>query len=403
MDVLIQGVQEGVPWCMLFADDIVLIDDTREGLNDKLELWRLALETKGFRISTNKTEYMECRFSGRETESQVEVRIDSNLVPKVDKFRYLGSVIQADGELDGDVGHRVGVAWAKWRLDSRVLCDPKISPRLKGMEPMEDKFREARYRWYGHVRWRNADAPVQRFGAGGLLETASLLRSRGMGSLFPLVVRRKGIFLWVEVLECGISEQVLLRLVGLEFSGCNGLLSTFPLCMATLIYKIKHEIPFNLGKIIFYQIMSFASKRAKQNTNGLPYPLLIFQMLKSQRLEVTDEEEPAPPLLQVDLRHFEGKHYNYMVTVEDPKAAPAFLQSDFSQTAFIRDEIKLLQEKIYKHWEMIKEAKVKKNKWAIILSSLDATQGVRVQAQEEKSNQCVPEDNTTQGENADDE
>ncbi|VFQ77952.1 unnamed protein product [Cuscuta campestris] len=46
------------------------------------------------------------------------------------------------------------------------------------------------------------------------------------GSLFPLVVRRKGIFLRVEVLECGISEQVLLRLVGLEFLGCNGLLST---------------------------------------------------------------------------------------------------------------------------------------------------------------------------------
>ncbi|VFQ97219.1 unnamed protein product [Cuscuta campestris] len=113
MDVLTQGVQEGVPWCMLFADDIVLIDDTREGLNDKLELWRLALETKGFRISRNKTEYMECRFSGRDTESEVDVRIDSHLVPKVDRFRYLSSVIQADGELDADVGHRVGVAWAK--------------------------------------------------------------------------------------------------------------------------------------------------------------------------------------------------------------------------------------------------------------------------------------------------
>ncbi|VFQ97454.1 unnamed protein product [Cuscuta campestris] len=116
---------------MVFADDIVLIDDAREGLNDKLELWRLALETKGSRISRNKTEYVECRFSGRETESEVDVRIDSHLVPKVDRFRYLGSVIQADGELDGDVGHRVGVAWAKWRLASGVLCDPKISPTMK--------------------------------------------------------------------------------------------------------------------------------------------------------------------------------------------------------------------------------------------------------------------------------
>ncbi|VFQ75299.1 unnamed protein product [Cuscuta campestris] len=132
MDVLTQGVQDEVPWCMLFADDIVLIDDTREGLNDKLKLWRLALETKEFRISRSKTEYLECRFSGRDTEPEVEVRIDSHLVPKVDKFRHLGSVIQADGELDGDVGHRVGVAWAKWRLASGVLCDPKISPRMKG-------------------------------------------------------------------------------------------------------------------------------------------------------------------------------------------------------------------------------------------------------------------------------
>ncbi|VFQ71221.1 unnamed protein product [Cuscuta campestris] len=69
---------------------------------------------------------------GRETESEVEVMIDSHLVLKVDKFRYLGSVIQTDGELDGDVGHRVGVAWAKWQLASGVLGDPKISPRMKG-------------------------------------------------------------------------------------------------------------------------------------------------------------------------------------------------------------------------------------------------------------------------------
>ncbi|VFQ71539.1 unnamed protein product [Cuscuta campestris] len=204
----------------LHQDDIVLIDDTREGLNDKLELWCLALETKGFKISRNKTEYMECRFSGWKTESEVEVRIDSHLVPKVDRFRYLGSVIQADGELDGNVGHRVGVAWAKWRLASGVLCDPKISSGMKGkfyrsvvrpamingaecwavkkthvrrlhaaemrmlrwkcgktrldrisnkviqrqvgMAPVEDKLREARLRWFGHVRRWDANAPVRR-------------------------------------------------------------------------------------------------------------------------------------------------------------------------------------------------------------------------------------------------
>ena len=35
---------------MLFADDIVLIDESREGVNTKLERWRYTLEVKGFRL-----------------------------------------------------------------------------------------------------------------------------------------------------------------------------------------------------------------------------------------------------------------------------------------------------------------------------------------------------------------
>jgi len=37
MDVLTRGIQDELPWCMLFADDIVLIGETRQGVNDKLE------------------------------------------------------------------------------------------------------------------------------------------------------------------------------------------------------------------------------------------------------------------------------------------------------------------------------------------------------------------------------
>jgi len=59
MDELTRHIQEEVSWCLLFADDIVLIDETREGVNAKLELWRGVLESKGFRISRTKTEYME--------------------------------------------------------------------------------------------------------------------------------------------------------------------------------------------------------------------------------------------------------------------------------------------------------------------------------------------------------
>jgi hypothetical protein len=64
MDEVIRDMQEDIPWCMLFADDMVLVDESREGVNRKLELWKHTLESKGFRLRRTKTEYMMCVFRG---------------------------------------------------------------------------------------------------------------------------------------------------------------------------------------------------------------------------------------------------------------------------------------------------------------------------------------------------
>jgi len=63
MDELTRGIQDEIPWCLFFADDIGLIDETREGVNAKLEQWRDTINVKGFRLSRSKTEYLHCRFS----------------------------------------------------------------------------------------------------------------------------------------------------------------------------------------------------------------------------------------------------------------------------------------------------------------------------------------------------
>jgi len=86
MDELTKGIQNELSWYMLFTDDIILSDETREGVNHKLKQLRHILESKGFRISRLKTEYLHCCFSGREVERE-EVIIDG-IVPK--KFKYLG-------------------------------------------------------------------------------------------------------------------------------------------------------------------------------------------------------------------------------------------------------------------------------------------------------------------------
>ncbi|XP_060211622.1 uncharacterized protein LOC132639158 [Lycium barbarum] len=132
MDCLTRRIQGEVPWCMLFADDIVLIDETRSGVNAKLEVWRQTLESKGFKLSRTKTEYMECKFSDVTQESGVEVRLGTQVIPKKRSFKYLGSIIQENGDIDDDVSHRIGAGWMKWRLASGVLCDKKVPLKLKG-------------------------------------------------------------------------------------------------------------------------------------------------------------------------------------------------------------------------------------------------------------------------------
>lgn len=80
MDGVTRDIQGDIPWCMLFADDVVLVDDNQMGVNRKLELWRQTLESEGLRLSRTKTEYMRCNFSTSRHEE--EVSLDGQVVPR---------------------------------------------------------------------------------------------------------------------------------------------------------------------------------------------------------------------------------------------------------------------------------------------------------------------------------
>jgi len=96
LDVLTIHIQELAPRCMVFADDVVLLGESREELNGRLETWRQALEAYGFRLSRSKMEYMECNFSKRRSGSTLEVKVGDHIIPQVTRFKYLGSIVQND-------------------------------------------------------------------------------------------------------------------------------------------------------------------------------------------------------------------------------------------------------------------------------------------------------------------
>jgi exonuclease III len=58
MDRLTDEVRQESPWTMMFADDIVISSESRQQVEEKLEMWRFALERRGMKVSRSKTEYM---------------------------------------------------------------------------------------------------------------------------------------------------------------------------------------------------------------------------------------------------------------------------------------------------------------------------------------------------------
>ncbi|KAK3506607.1 hypothetical protein QTP70_011017 [Hemibagrus guttatus] len=213
MDQLSEEVRQESPWTMMFADDIVICSESREQVEENLERWRFALERRGMKVSRSKTEYM----CVNEREGSGTVRLQGEEVKKVQEFKYLGSTVQSNGERGKEVKKRVQAGWNGWRKVSGVLCDRKISARIKGkvyrtvvrpamlygletvslrkrqeseLEVAElkmlrfslgvtrldrirneyirgtahvgrlgDKVREARLRWFGHVQRREIDIP----------------------------------------------------------------------------------------------------------------------------------------------------------------------------------------------------------------------------------------------------
>ncbi|KAK3547997.1 hypothetical protein QTP70_001660 [Hemibagrus guttatus] len=128
MDQLSEEVRQESPWTMMFADDIVICSESREQVEENLERWRFALERRGMKVSRSKTEYM----CVNEREGSETVRLQGEEVKKVQEFKYLGSTVQSNGECGKEVKKRVQAGWNGWRKVLGVLCDQKISARIKG-------------------------------------------------------------------------------------------------------------------------------------------------------------------------------------------------------------------------------------------------------------------------------
>ena len=58
IEAVTHSVREGLPWKMLYADDLVLVGKCEEELKEKLRKWNECLKDKGLKINEEKTKVM---------------------------------------------------------------------------------------------------------------------------------------------------------------------------------------------------------------------------------------------------------------------------------------------------------------------------------------------------------
>ena len=58
---------------------------------------------------------MEYKFSKQGIQNYNIVTLDGQGIPMSSYFKYLGSIIEKDGEINSGVNHRIQAGWLKWR------------------------------------------------------------------------------------------------------------------------------------------------------------------------------------------------------------------------------------------------------------------------------------------------
>ena len=65
------------------------------------------------RLSRSKTEYLCANFIEEIHEEDVAVCIAEALVPQTNTFKYLGSIIQSNGDIYADMTHCISIGWLR--------------------------------------------------------------------------------------------------------------------------------------------------------------------------------------------------------------------------------------------------------------------------------------------------
>ena len=123
MGVLACGIKHLSPWYMLFANDIVLCSTRSEEVEKKLRQGA-EYQQKERKLYTRGSMY-------RNFDGNSDINIHGDNLERVTTFKYLVSTLAENGDLMRRLRIENNPDWKNWKRESGILCDRRISLRVK--------------------------------------------------------------------------------------------------------------------------------------------------------------------------------------------------------------------------------------------------------------------------------
>ena len=107
-----------------YVDDTVLIAETEEDLQELLDTGIKESEIKGLTLNSKKTEVMVV--SRKNDIPKYKITIDNKVLPQVDKFKYLGTMVTSAGKCSQEVKSPIAQAKSAFQKMKSILTNPKL-------------------------------------------------------------------------------------------------------------------------------------------------------------------------------------------------------------------------------------------------------------------------------------
>ena len=91
------------------------------------------MKDRGLKINRKKTVYLRFNVQRRwNLDGNSDINLQGQNLERVNTFKYLGATLADNVDLDAEMTHIIQTGWQNWKRVSGILCDRRISLRVKG-------------------------------------------------------------------------------------------------------------------------------------------------------------------------------------------------------------------------------------------------------------------------------